>query len=196
MAKINPGKNTSSKDVIIEKAAALFRSKGFTAASMREIADAVGVEAPSLYNHIGSKSEILQAICIKVADEFTSHLSLVEKTTGSKIDLIENIIRFHIRMMLDKYDEIYVANHEWKHLKEPFLDSFLNQRRGYEKKLVNLIEQGIKAKEIKKINPYVAVLNILSAVRGLEFWHRHKKNVSAEVLENDMVNHLLKGIAN
>ena len=196
MAKINPGKNTSRKDVIIEKASALFRLKGFTAASMREIADAVGVEAPSLYNHIGSKSEILQAICIKIADEFTSHISIIEKTSGSKIDLIENIIRFHIRMMLDKYDEIYVANHEWKHLKEPFLGSFLNQRRGYEKKLVHLIEQGIKAKEIKKINPYVAVLNILSAVRGLEFWHRHKKNVSPEVLENDMVNHLLKGIAN
>ena len=43
-------------------------------------------------------------------------------------------------------------------------------------------------------NPYVAVLTILSAVRGLEFWQQHKKNISSQVLEDDMVNHLLKGI--
>ena len=62
MAKIKSGKNASKKDIIIKKAALLFRTKGFNAASMRELAEAVGVEAPSLYNHIGSKSELLQAI--------------------------------------------------------------------------------------------------------------------------------------
>jgi hypothetical protein len=34
----------------------------------------------------------------------------------------------------------------------------------------------------------------LSAVRGLEFWQHHRKNISAEVLEKDMVAHLLNGI--
>ena len=38
------------------------------------------------------------------------------------------------------------------------------------------------------------VLTILSAVRGLEFWQRHKKNISAQVLEDTMVDHLLNGI--
>ena len=62
MAKIKPGKNASKRDVITQKAAALFKTKGFSSASMRELAEAVGVEAPSLYNHIGSKSELLQGI--------------------------------------------------------------------------------------------------------------------------------------
>ena len=53
----------------------------------------------------------------------------------------------------------------------------------------------LQKKELKNINPYVAVLTILSAVRGLEFLQRHKKNISATELENDMVTHLLKGIA-
>ena len=194
MAKIKPGKNATKKDVIIQKAATLFKNKGYSSASMRELAEAVGVEAPSLYNHIGSKSELLQAICFKVAGAFTSYLDTTENTADNTIAKLENIIRFHIQMMLNNFEEVYVANHEWKHLKEPYLSNFLIQRRGYEKRLISLLENGIAAKEFKQTNPYVAVLTILSAVRGLEFWQQHKKNISSQVLEDDMVNHLLKGI--
>lgn len=194
MAKIKPGKNASKKDVITQNAAALFKAKGFSSASMRELAEAVGVEAPSLYNHIGSKSEILQAICFKVANAFTQHLDAAETKAESPVKTLENIIRFHIQMMLNNFDEVYVANHEWKHLKEPYLSNFLIQRRGYEKRLINIVEQGIAAKEFTPMHAHVAVLTILSAVRGLEFWQQHKKNISSQVLENDMVDHLLKGI--
>lgn len=194
MAKIKPGKNASKKDVIMKKAAALFKTKGYSSASMRELAEAVGVEAPSLYNHIGSKSELLQGICFKVANAFTLYLDTAETTPAGFTPRLEQIIRFHIRMMLEQFDEVYVANHEWKHLKEPYLSNFLIQRRGYEKRLISLLENGIAANEFKQTNPYVAVLTILSAVRGLEFWQQHKKNISSQVLEDDMVDHLLKGI--
>ncbi len=194
MARIRPAKNSSKKDVIIKKAAVLFKMKGFNATSMRELADAVGVEAPSLYNHIGSKSELLQSICFKVAAEFNTQLTAAESSNTAVIIKIEKIIRFHITMMLNEFDKVFAANHEWKHLQEPFLTNFLTQRRNYEKRLVALIEEGINKKEIKNINPYVAVLTLLSAVRGLEFWQRHKKNISTKMLEDDMVTHLLKGI--
>ena len=194
MAKIQSGNNASKKEAIIEKAAFLFKTKSYTAASMRELAIALGVEAPSLYNYIGSKSELLQTICFKIATKFTIHLEEVENAEQNSISKLESILRFHIQIMINNFDEVYVANHEWKHLKEPFLSNFLNQRRNYEKRLMLLVETGVKNNELKNINPYVTVLTILSAVRGLEFWQGHKKNVSQQVLENDMVNHLLNGI--
>lgn len=194
MAKILPVNNASKKETILEKAAFLFKTKGYTAASMRELAIALGVEAPSLYNYIGSKSELLQTICFKIAEQFTLHLDNVEKNSENILSKIEAIIRFHIQIMLNNFNEVYVANHEWKHIKEPLLSNFLNQRRNYEKRLMVLVEIGIKNKELKNIHPYVTVLTILSTVRGLEFWHGHKKNVSQQILENDMVNHLLNGI--
>jgi AcrR family transcriptional regulator len=194
MAKIRAGKTLSKKDVIVKKAAMLFKEKGYKAASMRQLADALDIEAPSLYNHIGSKSELLQDICAKVADRFTTNLGSIEKANGSISIKLELIIRFHIRMMLENFDEVFVANHDWKHLPEPFLNSFLNQRRNYEKRLMVLIEKGIVKKEFKKHNAYVVVLTILSAVRGLEFWQRHKKNISAKILEDTMANQLLNGI--
>lgn len=161
---------------------------------MRDIAESVGVEAASLYNHIGSKSELLQTICFKVANEFTSQLAETENKNSGAIIKVELLIRFHITMMLDEFDEVFVANHEWKHLQEPFLSNFLNQRHSYENRLVALIKEGFKKKEFKNINPYVAVLTLLSAVRGLEFWQRHKKNISTKVLQDDMVTQLLNGM--
>lgn len=194
MSRIKPGKNSSKKELITQKAATLFKTKGFSAASMRELAEAVGVEAPSLYNHIGGKSELLQAICCKIANSFRLYLDAAENSPGNHARRLEEIIRFHINMMLDQYDEVHVANHEWKHLTEPYLSNFLMQRRSYEKRLVSIVEGGIAANEFKPINPQVAVLTILSAVRALEFWQQQKKNISNQVLEDDMVTLLLKGI--
>jgi AcrR family transcriptional regulator len=194
MAKIQSGKNVTKKEAVIQKAAFLFKTKGYSAASMRELADALGVEAPSLYNYIGSKSELLQAICIKVMTEFTENLDAVENNPESDISKIETVVRFHIQKMVNNFDEVFVANHEWKYLNEPFLSTFLNQRRSYEKRLMVLIENGIEKNEFSAINPYVAVLTILSAVRGLEFWYGHKRNVTQQELENEMVKHLLNGI--
>jgi TetR/AcrR family transcriptional regulator, cholesterol catabolism regulator len=196
MAKIVTAKNTSKKEVILQHAASLFKTNSYSATSMRELATLVGVEAPSLYNHIGSKSELLQTICFKMGHAFVAQVNDILQSNLNSVEKIEAIIRFHISTMLQNFDEVYVANHEWKHLKEPYLKEFLEIRRHYEKSLITVIETGIQQQEIKPINSYVVALTILSAVRGLEFWYRNKKAVSQQTLEDDMVNHLLKGIVN
>ena len=194
MAKIQGKKNTTKKEVIIEKASKLFRDKGFGAASMRDLAEIVGVEAASLYNHIRSKSEILQSICFKVANEFISHLEAVESSAEPALVKMETLFRFHIRMMMDQYEYVYISDHEWRHLPEPYLSNFVNQRRSYRKRLSDIIEQGIAKDELKNINPYVAVLTILSAISGIESWQRSRKHISAEALETNMVRYLIEGL--
>lgn len=194
MAKIQGKKNSTKKEVIIEKASKLFREKGFGAASMRDLAEHVGVEAASLYNHIQSKAEILQTICFKVANEFMTNLEQVESSNQSTLKKMEAIVRLHIRMMLDQYEHIYIADHEWRHLPEPYLSNFLNQRRSYRKRLADIIEDGIARGEMKHIDPYVAVLTILSAVSGIDSWQRSRKSTSAESLETNMVKYLIEGL--
>jgi AcrR family transcriptional regulator len=194
MAKIQGKKNSTKKEVIIEKASRLFREKGFGAASMRDLAEHVGVEAASLYNHIRSKSEILQTICYKVANEFMSNLEAVESSPQTTLKKMEAIIRLHVRMMLDQYEFVYIADHEWRHLPEPYLSNFLNQRRNYRKRLGDIIEDGIAKGEIKNIDPYTAVLIILSAVSGIDSWQRSRKSTSAETLETNMVKYLIEGL--
>ena len=75
MAKILAGKNSTKKEVIIQKAAFLFKSKSFAAASMRELAETLGVEAASLYNHIKSKTELLHdMLCLIIHQSMSSYM--------------------------------------------------------------------------------------------------------------------------
>lgn len=194
MSKIKAARSGTKRDAIITNAAKLFRTKGYRASSMRELADKIGVEAPSLYNHIGSKAELLQAICMQVGDRFTHHLNEITSSNKNATEQLKALMLFHIAMMTSLFDEVYVANHEWKHLEEPHLSHFLKQRRLYEAEMLQLVNDGIQQKEFKNIHPQVAVLTILAALRGLEFWQQHKKDIPASLLETNMVNHLLNGL--
>jgi AcrR family transcriptional regulator len=194
MAKIKSRRNGTKKEAIIEVAAKLFHEKGFSATSMRDLAEHVGVEAASLYNHIQSKSEILQEICFKVANDFTSNMDNVDTSEQNAIGKVEALLRFHIKEMIYRYEKVYVSDREWKYLTDPYLSNYQNQRRIYRKRFAYIIEDGIQKNEIKKIDAATAVLIMLHAITGIESWHRSKKKISAELLEENMVMILVEGL--
>jgi TetR/AcrR family transcriptional regulator, cholesterol catabolism regulator len=196
MSKIKSNKNGTRKDVIISKAARLFREKGYSASSMRDLAEEVGVEAASLYNHISSKSEILQEICFKVANKFMSHIEAIDNSEMDSIAKIEAILRFHVQQMVHHYEEVYVSDREWKHLIDPYLSNYQNQRRTYRQRMAQIIEDGIRKGEVKTIDAPTAVLIMLHAVSGIESWHRSKKKISGELLEENMLMILVDGLRN
>jgi AcrR family transcriptional regulator len=187
-------RKSSKREVILIRAAAMFKDKGFAASSMRDLAETVGIEAASLYNHIKSKSEILQEIIFHAASEVNQQLEEVDAEGKSSLKKIEDIIRFHVRMMLTRFEEYHVMTHEWIHLSEPQLTNFITLRRNYVQRLEAIVNEGIQSKEMKPVVPYVAVLTILSAVRGLEFWHRSQKKYSPQQMEDNMVIHLITGL--
>jgi TetR/AcrR family transcriptional regulator, cholesterol catabolism regulator len=195
MGRIKTGINTSRKDIILEKAANLFKEKGYKAASMRDLAEVVGVEAASLYNHIKSKSELLHVICLDVANRFTNTIDEIEAENIPAREKIEKLLRFHILEMLNNYEDVIVSDREWKHLSEPYLSNFRHQRRLYRRRFAGIIEEGIKKKEIKKIDAPTAVLIMLHAVSGIESFHRSRQKISAKELEENMVTILINGLA-
>lgn len=194
MPAIKTHRNSTKKEVIITKAAKLFREKGFAASSMRDLAEHVGVEAASLYNHIQSKAEILQDICFRVANLLTAHLEHVEASKIDAIEKIKTVLRFHIQQMINNYEDVHVADREWRHLTEPYLSNFKTQRRAYRQRLADLIEEGIRRKEIKQIDAPTAVLIMLHAISGIESWHRSHQKISAELLEDNMIVILVEGL--
>jgi len=187
-------RRASRKTFILLKAAAMFREKGFNATSMRDLAEAVGIEAASLYNHIKSKNEILEAICFEVANRFNNNMDLIEAGNQKPIVKVETLLRFHIRQMIESYEEVYVSDREWKHLDEPYLSNFHNQRRTYRKRFASIIEEGILKNEIRKIDVPTAVLIILHAISGIESWHRSKIKMNAQELEDNMVMIMIDGL--
>jgi AcrR family transcriptional regulator len=187
-------KKASKKGLILQKAAAMFRQRGFAATSMRDLAEVVGIEAASLYNHISSKNEILEAICFEMANHFNTHMDQIEATRQSALSALEAVLRFHIKQMIDNYEQVYVSDREWKHLQEPYLSNFQTQRRTYRKRIAHLIDTGIQKKEILPIDSATAVLIMLHAISGIESWHRSKKRISARELEDNMLTILVGGL--
>jgi len=194
MARIQTEKDVSRKEVILKASAKLFREKGYKAASMRDLAVKVGVEAASLYNHIRSKAELLHDICFNVANIFFEHISAVEATDTAAISKLETLLRFHIRQMLENFEEVYVSDREWRYLTEPYLSNYQNQRRSYRRRFAAIIQQGIEQGQINKIDASTAVLILLHAIGGIDSWHRSTHKVSGEELEENMVTILIEGL--
>ena len=187
--------NTQSrKGEIIEIAARLFKIKGFTATTMRDIAERVGMEAASMYNHIKSKDEILQAICFKISNEYIAQLTVIENQTVSSVEKIKELIRLHVRIIITDINSISVANNEWKHLSDDALTVFKEARRDYEQRFAKIIEAGIAVGELQPINVSVALFTILSAVRWVELWYKNDREISPEILEENIISLLMNGL--
>ncbi|MEO6915096.1 MAG: TetR/AcrR family transcriptional regulator [Chitinophagaceae bacterium] len=193
MARIN-NKYGTKKEAIIEAAAKLFYAQGFPATTMRDLAINVGVEAASLYNHIRSKSEILEKICFAVAHSFMNRMEEIDKSDQNSIHKLESLLRLHIRQMIDNHEYVHVSDREWRHLDEPYLSSYQDQRRVYRRRFAAIIEKGIATQEIRDVDAPTAVLIMLHAISGIESWHRSKKRISGELLEDNMVMILIEGM--
>ncbi|WP_280391116.1 TetR/AcrR family transcriptional regulator [Nocardia wallacei] len=69
----------STKDAIRDAAIRLFSSKGFDHASLREVADAVGITKASLYYHYASKKDLLLAIIEPIFDDLNAVVAELDR---------------------------------------------------------------------------------------------------------------------
>ena len=187
-------KKKSKKQIIFEEAAKLFQEKGYSAASMRDLADRVNLKASSLYSHIRKKEEILQKICFDNAYRFTEGMKAVETSEEDPIDQIEALIALHIEIALDDPTSVTVFNDEWKHLEEPFLRRFLEMRKDYEQRFKSIIQAGIDEGSFKSVHPTIALFTILTSIRWLHYWTPENGSISRDTLQKEITTLLLKGI--
>lgn len=187
-------KANQRREEIIKVAAKLFKERGFNAVSMRDIAAEMDIKAASLYNHIKGKNEILSAIILTVAKEFTIGMeSVVAKNTNS-VQKIEQIIGLHIDITVNYSDALASLNNDWIHLEENDRESFLRMRNGYEDNFRDIIKAGISNGELKPNQPEVVLFAILSTLRTLYLWHEKRGKLEVNILKKDMVSVLIKGI--
>lgn len=68
----------STRELILDKALELFSENGYEAVSVKQLASAVGIKAPSLYKHFPSKQDIFAALMSRLSEvyELSSVLSI------------------------------------------------------------------------------------------------------------------------
>ncbi len=187
-------KPESRKQEIISAAAILFKEKGYSAVTMRDLAKAMGIKAASLYNHIQSKQEILSTIIIDLAEEFTFGMNQIVNSEYSSIQKLENIISLHVDVTLRNADGLASLNNDWMHLEEDNLIYFEKMRHDYEENFRDIVKKGVSNQEIKAYNIEIIVFSTLSTLRTLYLWYPKQKNIDANILKRDMISVLLQGV--
>lgn len=183
------------KKEIISKAAKLFKKRGYSAVTMRDIAEALDIKAASLYNHITSKQEILSTIVIEVAENFTKGMEQIKNEPLSTQEKLKKIIELHIDLTVKSPEAIACVNNDWMHLEEN-LTYFLKMREDYEENLRTILKEGVAQGKIADRNIEIMLFSLLSTLRTLYIWYTKKDGVDAKTLKEQMPVILLRGIVN
>lgn len=71
-------KQEDTRQKILDKALELFSTRGYDSVSVGEIANAVGIKAPSLYNHFSRKQAIFDAIVESTAAQYEADTDKID----------------------------------------------------------------------------------------------------------------------
>lgn len=186
---------TDRKKEIITTAATLFRKKGYTAVSMRLLAEEIGIKAASLYNHIKSKQEILDHIVLGVADRFTQGMARVLAMEANPLEKIRQIILLHIEITLDDPEGMESLQNNWMYLEGESMIAYKKSRNEYEGNLQQIIRSGIDSGYIRDLNPDLLIYSMLSTLRYLYIWYPRQKDIDPEKLKEEMMLVILRGAA-
>jgi len=189
-------KEKSKKQVIIEEAAVLFNNMGYSATSMKDIANSIGVKAASLYNHINSKQEILNILLITIAKKFQDGIIDVNNSSYSSKDKLREVIRMHIRIATKNQNITALILQDWKHLEEPSLSEFKKIRNEYQEVFKNILKQGMDSGELKSTNLKITLNIILSSLRWIydSKLYNNSQDVGLTELERTIMELVFKGV--
>lgn len=170
----------------------LFKTKGYSATSMRDIASSVGIEAASLYSHISSKELILTKICFRMAEAFIAGINKVIETNEPIETKFKNAIISHVDIITNDIAASAVFWNEWRHLSEPQLSDFVAMQREYEQTFKAIIGKGVEKGVFEVPNASFAVMAMLSSLNGIQKWRNY--TLPPEELNIAFANIFLKGI--
>lgn len=155
----------NTKEKILEESLKLFAEKGYSSVYVGEIAQAVGIKAPSLYKHYKNKQDIFDS-CIKVFYERMQKMTGVFNITEVSpddftielfLEITKSVLLFHLKdevasalrkmLTIERYGD--------PHLNKLYEELFLDEPIRYETGLFSeMMEIGVMKKADSKLLAY------------------------------------------
>jgi AcrR family transcriptional regulator len=157
---------------IIDAALTVFMQKGYHGTTVKDIANVLAIKAPSLYNHVKSKQEILQDIMFNTMDALNSGFDVAIASTEDLVEQLRRATEFHVSYHARYRREAHVGNREIASL-DPAAQSLIRGlRRTYEHKWRELVERGVAGGQFVASSPRLASYAILEMGVGVALWFR------------------------
>ena len=166
----------NTKEKILKEALTLFAEKGYSAVYVSDIADAVGIKAPSLYKHYKSKQEIFDS-CVEVfskrMEQVRTDLRLPDTTNAevnyqtADMDMITsiavNLFMFYLQDdVASKFRKmLMIERYHNPELNTLFENLFIDGAVKHEEKIFSDL---IESKIIKKENPHIIALRFYTPI--------------------------------
>jgi AcrR family transcriptional regulator len=149
---------------------------------MRDIAEALDIRAPSLYNHVASKQEMLQRIMFEDIELIQREFDEAILTTSGIREKLRRGTEAHVRHHVLCAKEAMINNNEIAALEEPAQDELKKLRRAYSHSWAALVEEAIADGVATCPSPSLAAAAILDMGIGVARWFRPDGVYSANTL--------------
>jgi TetR/AcrR family transcriptional regulator, cholesterol catabolism regulator len=158
---------------ILTAAIQVFSEKGYAAASLQDVADAVGLPKGSLYHYISSKESLLYRIFQESHEEASALMAAIDALGLAPDAKLREFVR-QLTLFYEQHRErasLYFS--EWRHLTGDDRETVMKQRREFELYMRTMVSE---AHERGLTNPdldvKLATRYILTAVNGVILWYR------------------------
>jgi TetR/AcrR family transcriptional regulator, cholesterol catabolism regulator len=185
---------TTRQIEILQIAQDLFKEKGYSAASIRDIAKAANVEPASLYSHIEGKEDLLEVTCFELAEKFLSAIHEVNDIYFDAAQKLKMAVTSHVQILTENPSAAFVFQREWRHLGEPRKSDFILLRNNYEEGIRSIVQNGIDEGLFNEVDHKIAVLTILSSLNWIVEWYRPDGSLKADQIAKKLYNFILTGL--
>lgn len=177
------------RDEILEAAARLFSERGYHATSMRDLGEATGMLAGSLYAHIDGKEDLLFGIVQRAAESFLTGVEAVRDSDASPEEKLRLAMRAHVAVVAGDPEAARVFHHEWRALSGRRRTEVRRLRRRYEAVWDEIVRDLPGARDRRS-----ARLLVLSAANWTYTWYRPDGPMSPQQVADRFTDLLLEGL--
>ena len=180
----------------IESAAsALFRDRGYTATSVRDIAQALNLQGGSLYAHVASKEDVLWSIVSRAADRFRDEVGPIADREEPASERLREMIVAHVRVVTDELENAAVFLREWRFLGAQRQADIAERRDGYEALFRRVVDEGVRQGEFGPTDAKLTATLILSALNGIAGWYRPDGPLTPDAIADHYAGLFLRALA-
>ena len=183
-----------TKRKIFETSMKLFAEKGYDATSIEEITATVGVAKGTLYYHFSSKEEIFNFLIEEGVKLLQNSIDIKTAKLDNYIDKIKSVILIQIKIV-SKYEDfitILLSQFYGKEARNQMCQKYVYE---YIDKIEKIVDDGMKAGQIKKGNPKVIASEIYALIAStLVYKMKSKEEIEIIKLYKEFENTIIEGL--
>jgi AcrR family transcriptional regulator len=172
-----------TQEAIRRAAIKLIARHGYEATTLRMLAHEVGIKAPSLYNHVSNKQDLLADI---LKTSLLSCAQFIRERLPEDGTAPEQLIAFvqrYIEYSCRNADEVFVANSELRSLTAKNRKLVIEIRNDFEQMLVTILERGSKSGDFAPGNVKLVTFALFAVLIGVTNWYKPRGGMSSTALQ-------------